>query len=60
VALKTLTPEQFKETVTERRMPAGMLSFTQRQSHVHLDNPYNYLKRCSDGTITQPKVEAMK
>ena len=60
-ALKTLTPEQFKETVTDGRMPAGMPSFKgSARVMSNLDNLYDYLKGRSDGAIKQPKVEAMK
>ena len=60
-ALKVLTPEEFKTTVTNGRMPQGMPSFkTSTTVMSNLDNLYDYLKGRSDGAIVRSKVEAMK
>jgi mono/diheme cytochrome c family protein len=60
-ALKHLTPEEFKKTVTEGRLPLGMPSFkTSADVMSHLDNLYDYLKGRSDGAITRAKVEALQ
>jgi mono/diheme cytochrome c family protein len=60
-ALKVLTPEQFKQTVTEGRLEKGMPSFkTSPTVMAHLEELYDYLKGRSDGAITRAKVEAMQ
>jgi len=60
-SLKTLTKEEFITTVTEGRLPKGMVSF--KESPVVMDNInelYAYLKGRSDGAITRAKVEAIQ
>ena len=60
-ALKTLTPKEFKKTVTDGRMPAGMPSFkASTRVMSNLDNLYDYLKGRSDGAIKQAKVVPME
>lgn len=60
-ALKTLTPEQFKETVTNGRLEKGMPSFkTSPTVMSHLEELYDYLKGRSDGAITRSHVEPMQ
>jgi len=60
-ALKVLTPEQFKQTVTDGRLEKGMPSFKTSPSVMdHKDGLYAYLKGRSDGAITRVKVEEMK
>ena len=60
-ALKVLTPDQFKQTVTNGRLEKGMPSFkTSPIVMTHLDNLYDYLKGRSDGAITKAHVEAMQ
>src|SRR5262245_44223182 len=60
-ALKVLTPEQFKQTVTDGRLEKGMPSFKTSPSVMeHLDDLYTYLKGRSDGAITRAKVEPMQ
>jgi mono/diheme cytochrome c family protein len=60
-ALKVLTPEQFKQTVTDGRLEKGMPSFkTSPTVMEHLDDLYTYLKGRSDGAITRAKVEPMQ
>jgi mono/diheme cytochrome c family protein len=60
-SLKVLTPEQFKQTVTEGRLEKGMPSFKTSPSVMeHLDDLYAYLKGRSDGAITRAKVEPMQ
>jgi mono/diheme cytochrome c family protein len=60
-SLKTLTPDEFKKTVTEGRLEKGMPSF--KTSHMvmdNLDHLYAYLKGRSDGAIKRAKVELMQ
>jgi mono/diheme cytochrome c family protein len=60
-SLKVLTPEQFKQAVTEGRLEKGMPSFKTSPSVMeHLDDLYTYLKGRSDGAITRAKVEPMQ
>jgi len=60
-ALKELTPEQFKQTVTDGRLEKGMPSFkTSPIVMSHLDELYDYLKGRSDGAITRSHVEPMQ
>ena len=60
-SLKVLTPEQFKQTVTNGRLEKGMPSFkTSPTVMTHLDELYDYLKGRSDGAITRAKVEPMQ
>ena len=60
-ALKTLTPEQFKQTVTDGRLEKGMPSFkTSPTVMTHLEDLYDYLKGRSDGAITRAHVEPMQ
>jgi len=60
-ALKALTPAEFKQTVTEGRMPQGMPSFKSSPIVMsHLDELYDYLKGRSDGAITRAHVEPMQ
>jgi mono/diheme cytochrome c family protein len=60
-ALKTLTPEQFKETVTNGRLEKGMPSFkTSPTVMSHLEELYDYLKGRSEGAITRAHVELMQ
>jgi hypothetical protein len=55
--LKTLTPEQFKTTVTGGRLDKGMPSFSGNPIVIeHLDELYAYLKGRSDGAIARAKV----
>lgn len=61
-ALKVLTPEQFKQAVTDGRLEKGMPSFkTSPTVMEHLDDLYTYLKGRSDGAITpgQGRADAM-
>jgi mono/diheme cytochrome c family protein len=60
-ALKVLTPEQFKQTVTDGRLDKGMPSFkTSPTVMSHLEELYDYLKGRSDGAITRAHVEPMQ
>ena len=60
-SLQVLNKDQFKQTVTEGRLPKGMPSFaTNKQVIDHLDNLYAYLKGRSDGAITKSKVEQIQ
>lgn len=60
-SLKVLTPEQFKQTVTNGRLEKGMPSFkTSPIVMSHLEELYDYLKGRSDGAIKRPKVEPMQ
>ena len=60
-ALKVLTPDQFKQTVTDGRLEKGMPSFkTSPTVMTHLDDLYDYLKGRSDGAITRAHVEPMQ
>ncbi|MCW5623783.1 MAG: c-type cytochrome [Burkholderiales bacterium] len=60
-SLKTLSKEDFKNTVTEGRLEKGMVAFkTSKQVMDNLDHLYAYLKGRSDGAITRAKVEEMK
>lgn len=60
-SLKVLTPEQFKQTVTEGRLEKGMPGFkTSPTVMEHIEELYDYLKGRSDGAITRAKVEPMQ
>jgi len=60
-ALKVLTPDQFKQTVTNGRLEKGMPSFkTSPTVMTHLDELYDYLKGRSDGAITKAHVEPLQ
>lgn len=60
-SLKSLTPDQFKQTVTEGRLQQGMPSFkTSPIVMSHLEELYDYLKGRSDGAITRAHVEPMQ
>ena len=60
-SLKTLSKEDFVQTVTEGRLEKGMPSFkTSKTVMDNIDNLYAYLKGRSDGAITRAKVEAME
>ena len=60
-SLKTLTPEEFRKTVTDGRLDKGMPSFaTHKMLMENLDHLYAYLKGRSDGAITRAKVELLR
>lgn len=60
-SLKTLSKEDFKQTVTEGRLEKGMVSFKTSPTVMNnLDNLYAYLKGRSNGDITRAKVEEIK
>jgi mono/diheme cytochrome c family protein len=60
-SLKTLSKDDFKQTVTEGRLEKGMVSFkTSPMVMDNLDNLYAYLKGRSNGDITRAKVEEIK
>jgi mono/diheme cytochrome c family protein len=60
-SLKSLSPQDFKKTVTEGRLEKGMPSFsTSKIVMDNLDHLYAYLKGRSDGAIKRAKVEQLK
>lgn len=60
-SLKTLSPEDFKTTVTNGRLEKGMPSFKTSPTVMdHLDDLYAYLKGRSDGAITRAHVEPVQ
>jgi mono/diheme cytochrome c family protein len=61
VSLKTLSKEDFVQTVRDGRLEKGMVSFsTSKIVMDNIDNLYAYLKGRSDGAITRAKVEELK
>src|SRR5215468_10428620 len=60
-SLKTLSKEDFVETVRDGRLDKGMMSFASSKMVMdNIDNLYAYLKGRSNGDITRPKVEELK
>jgi mono/diheme cytochrome c family protein len=60
-ALKVLTPEQFKQVVTDGRPDRGMPGYkTSNLVMSNLDNLYAYLKGRADGAIKRTKVELLQ
>jgi mono/diheme cytochrome c family protein len=60
-SLKTLTKEQFVQTITEGRVEKGMPPWKESKNVMdHIDNLYAYLKGRSDGAITQAHVQEQK
>ena len=58
VSLKTLTKEQFKETVLKGRIEKGMPNFDGSKQVVdNIDNLYAYLKGRSDGAIPPGRLQ---
>jgi len=59
-SLKTLTKEEFVQTVTKGRPNTQMIAFSGNAEVMkNLDQLYAYLKGRSDGAITKARVEAM-
>jgi mono/diheme cytochrome c family protein len=60
-SMKTLSPEDFRKTLTDGRLEKGMPSFnTSRMVMDNMDGLYAYLKGRSDGAIKRAKVELLK
>jgi mono/diheme cytochrome c family protein len=60
-SMKTLSPEDFRKTLSEGRLEKGMPSFnTSRMVMDNIDGLYAYLKGRSDGAIKRAKVELLK
>jgi len=60
-SLKTLTKDEFVQTVTKGRPNTQMVSFAGNAEVMkNLDQLYAYLKGRSDGAITKARVEAMQ
>jgi mono/diheme cytochrome c family protein len=60
-SLKTLSKEEFVQTVIEGRLDKGMPSFkTSKTVMDNIDNLYAYLKGRSNGDITQAHVQELK
>lgn len=60
-SLKTMSKEEFAETVTEGRLDKGMPSFkTSKTVMDNIDNLYLYLKGRSSGQITRARVEQLE
>jgi mono/diheme cytochrome c family protein len=60
-SLKTLSPDDFKKTITDGRLEKGMPAFkTSKMVMGNLDHLYAYLKGRSDGAIKRAKVELIK
>jgi mono/diheme cytochrome c family protein len=60
-SLKTLTKEEFVTTVTNGRLPKGMVSFATNTTVMNnIDHLYAYLKGRSDGAITRARVEEIQ
>jgi mono/diheme cytochrome c family protein len=58
VSLKTLTKDQFKETVLKGRIDKGMPNFDGSKTVVdNIDNLYGYLKGRSDGAIPAGRLQ---
>jgi mono/diheme cytochrome c family protein len=59
-SLKTLSKEEFVQTVTEGRLDKGMPSFkTSPTVMAHIDDLYGYLKGRSNGDITRAHVQEL-
>ena len=59
-SLKTLSKEEFVQTVTEGRLDKGMPSFkTSPTVMAHMDDLYAYLKGRSNGDITRAHVQEL-
>jgi mono/diheme cytochrome c family protein len=59
-SLKTLTPEEFKNTVLHGRIVKGMPNFDGSKMVVdNIDNLYAYLRGRSDGAIKPGRLEEM-
>jgi mono/diheme cytochrome c family protein len=59
-SLKTLTKDEFIQTVSKGRPNTQMVAFSGNAEVMnHLDQLYAYLKGRSDGAITRARVEAM-
>ena len=57
-SLKVLTKEEFVTTVTNGRLPKGMVSFSTNTTVMsNINQLYAYLKGRSDGAITRARVE---
>ena len=60
-SLKTLSKEDFVNTVRDGRLEKGMVSFSSSKTVMdNIDNLYAYLKGRSNGDITRAKVEELK
>jgi mono/diheme cytochrome c family protein len=60
-SLKSLSKDEFVQTVTEGRLDKGMQSFkTSPVVMENIDHLYAYLKGRSDGAITRAKVEPIQ
>jgi len=60
-SLKTLTKDEFVQTVSKGRPNTQMVAFSGNAEVMsHLDQLYAYLKGRSDGAITKARVEAMQ
>jgi len=60
-SLKTMSKEEFAQTVTEGRLDKGMPSFkTSKTVMDNIDNLYAYLKGRSSGQITRARVEPLE
>jgi len=60
-SLKTMSKEEFTQTVTEGRLDKGMPSFkTSKTVMDNIDNLYAYLKGRSSGQITRARVEPVE
>ena len=60
-SLKTLSKDEFVQTVTKGRPNTQMVAFSGNEEVMkHLDQLYAYLKGRSDGAITKARVEAMQ
>ncbi|HKX44886.1 MAG TPA: cytochrome c [Burkholderiaceae bacterium] len=59
-SLKTLTKDEFVQTVTKGRPNTQMIAFSGNAEVMkNIDQLYAYLKGRSDGAITKARVEAM-
>lgn len=60
-SLKTLTKEEFVQTVSKGRPNTQMIAFSGNAEVMkNMDQLYAYLKGRSDGAITKARVEAMQ
>ena len=60
-SLKTLTKDEFVQTVTKGRPNTQMIAFSGNAEVMkNMDQLYAYLKGRSDGAITKARVEAMQ
>jgi mono/diheme cytochrome c family protein len=60
-SMKTLSKDEFVETVRDGRLEKGMVSFSSSKMVMeNMDNLYAYLKGRSNGEIKRAKVEELK